>query len=172
MEAASLDRATRAAICELCSTSYNEDFSRLFDLLPLSNHVLARDADGRLVSHAAWVTRLLQPADHGLLTTAYVEAVATAPAFEGRGLASAVLRRLVEVVSDGFDLAALSPSEPSFYERLGWELWAGPLAIRTKDGLVRSPAEEQVMIYRLPGSPRSLDTSASLSAEYREGELW
>jgi len=81
-----------------------------------------------------------------------------------------VMQRLAADVQD-FELAALSPSDPAFYERLGWELWQGPLFIRTDDGLLLSPGEEQVMILRLPRTP-PLDLDAPLSAEWRQGELW
>ena len=59
------------------------------------------------------------------MRTAYVEAVATAPGHQRKGLATAVLQRLVDVVAadPSWQLAALSPSDAAFYERLGWELW-------------------------------------------------
>lgn len=72
--AADLDSAARAEIIALCETAYREDFSRLFEELPGSVHVLARDEHGELVSHAEWVTRWLQPANQPILCTAYVEA--------------------------------------------------------------------------------------------------
>jgi len=80
------------------------------------------------------------------------------------------MRRLIAEVQD-YDLAALSPFNVDYYERLGWELWRGPLFIRTKEALVPSPADEEVMIFRLPKTP-PLDLDAPLSAEWREGELW
>jgi Predicted acetyltransferase involved in intracellular survival and related acetyltransferases len=126
--------------------------------------------DGHLVSHALWVTRYLQAGHGPLLRTAYVEAVATDPDYQRRGFATAVMQRLAAEVKD-FELAALSPSDPAFYARLGWQLWRGPLFIRTEDGLLASPDEEQVMILRLPRTPL-LDLDMPLSAEWRQGELW
>jgi hypothetical protein len=80
-----LDDTVRAEIIKLCESAYGEDFSRLFNELPGSIHILARDACGELVSHAEWVTRWLQPAAHPALRTAYVEAVATAQKQQGQG---------------------------------------------------------------------------------------
>ena len=80
-----LDRATRGEIIALCEAAYQEDFTRLFELLPGSVHVLARDRRGVLVSHGEFVMRWLQPAGHRLLRTAYIEAVATAPDWQRRG---------------------------------------------------------------------------------------
>jgi aminoglycoside 2'-N-acetyltransferase I len=169
-----LDRAARAEIIALCEAAYREDFARWFDELPGSIHVLARDEHGTLVSHAAWVTRWLQPAGIPPLRTAYVEAVATAPAHRRQGLATLVLRRLIDTVTadPGWQLCALSPAQLSLYERAGWELWRGPLAIRRGTVLEPSPPDEQVMIRRLPGTPASLDLSSLLTAEWRVGELW
>jgi aminoglycoside 2'-N-acetyltransferase I len=169
-----LDGAARAEIIALCEAAYGEGFARLFEELPGSVHVLARDERGSLVSHAEWVTRWLQPAGLPLLRTAYVEAVATAPARQRQGLGTAVLRHLTRIVAmdSTWQLSALSPSDPAFYERSGWELWRGPLAIRREGLLERTPPDEQVMIYRLPGTPARLDTTSQLTAEWRRGELW
>ncbi len=160
--------ANKAEIVSLCSAAYEERFDHLFEMLPGSTHVLAR-LDGKLVSHAAWVTRWLQPEEHALLRTAYVEAVATAPEYQGRGFATAVMKEL-EAQIGSYDLGALSPSDATFYERLGWELWRGPLAIRTESGLFPTP-DEEVMILRLAGLP-NLDLRGRLTAEWRSGELW
>jgi aminoglycoside 2'-N-acetyltransferase I len=163
-----LSPAHRAEIISLCAAAYEEDFDRLFKLLPGSTHVLAR-LEGRLVSHAEWVTRWLQPEGQGLLRTAYVEAVATAPEYQGCGFATAVMKEVAAQIGD-YDLSALSPFDVAYYERLGWELWRGPLAVRTESGLLSTP-DEEVMILRLAGTP-NLDLSSRLTAEWRDGELW
>lgn len=92
-----------------------------------------------------------------MLRTAFVEAVATAPEHQGKGFASAVLRELATHITS-YDLGALSPSEAAFYERLGWELWRGPLGIRTEHGLKPTPGEE-AMILRLPRRRCSTSTA-------------
>jgi aminoglycoside 2'-N-acetyltransferase I len=79
------------------------------------------------------------------------------------------MRHLAEQILD-FDLGGLSPSDPGFYARMGWESWRGPLAIRSAEGLLATPGED-VMILRLPRTP-PLDLDSSLSAEWRSGELW
>jgi aminoglycoside 2'-N-acetyltransferase I len=170
----SLSAQARDEIIALCASAYQEDFTRLFENLPDSTHVLARDGGGTLVGHAEWVTRSLQPAGHTPLRTAYVEAVATAPPRQRQGVGTAVLRRLAgEIVADArWQLAALSPSRPDFYARLGWEPWRGPLAIRRDGTLDPTPATEQIMILRLPRTPASLDPAALMTAEWRVGEPW
>ena len=161
-------------IITLYEAAYREGFSHLFEQLPGSVHVLARDEAGTLLSHAEFVPRWLQASGHEPMRTAYVEAVATAPGHQRKGLATAVLQRLVDVVTadPSWELAALSPADAAFYERRGWELWRGPLAIRHDGRLEPSPGDEQVMIQRLPRTPAILDTTTLLTAEWREGELW
>jgi len=169
-----LDDAVRAEIINLCESAYGEDFTRLFEQLPHSVHVLARDRRGVLVSHAEWVTRWLQPAEHPVFRTAYVEAVATAPKQQRQGLATAVLRRINDVLAadSTWEFGALSPSDPAFYARVGWELWRGPLAIRHNDSIEPTAPDERVMILRLPRTPATLVTTSLLTAEWRTGELW
>ncbi len=169
--AAQLSVHEKQELIQFCATAYDENFDWLFDLMPNSVHVRAR-LDGALVSHAAWVTRWLQPAELPMLRTAYVEAVATALAHRGRGYAAAVMQQ-VAVSIDAFDLGGLSPATQALplYERLGWELWQGPLSIRTDQGLLPTPGE-QVMILRLPRTPIQLDVQSALSAEWRHGDLW
>jgi len=170
LPSASLSVADRAQIITLCNRAYEEDIQPLLETFVDATHVLGYHQE-LLVSHALWVTRQLQAGDAPFLRTAYVELVATDPDYRRRGYAAAVLRHVAhEVQEQGYDLAALSPSSAAFYERLGWELWRGPLFIRTKEGLLASPADTQVMILRLTKTP-PLDVRWPLSAEWRAGEL-
>jgi aminoglycoside 2'-N-acetyltransferase I len=164
-----LGEDTREEVICLCNRAYGEDMRSLMATFHGATHVLGR-LQGSLVTHALWVTRWLQVGDAPLLRTAYVEAVATDQEFRRRGLAQAVMEETVEGIQD-FDIAGLSPFSVDYYGRLGWELWRGALFIRSGDSVERSPEDEEVMIYRLPRTPE-LDLSASLSAEWREGELW
>jgi aminoglycoside 2'-N-acetyltransferase I len=163
-----LSGQARSEIIQLCNRAYQQDFASLFQTFGDAVHVLAR-RQGMLVSHALWVTRWLQAGNAPPLRTAYVEAVATEPAYQRRGFATAVMRAIAQAISD-FDLGGLSPSDVGFYERLGWEIWRGPLSIRTAAGLIHTPTD-RVMILRLPRTP-PLDLHDPLSAEWREDELW
>ena len=164
----SIGRAQWRKTVDLCTAAFEEDFRSILANLPDTTHVIAR-VGGRPVSHACWVVRWIQPSDTKPLRTAYVEAVATAPEHQGRGYASAVMRRVATEIA-GFELGALSTGIPAFYERLGWERWRGPLAIRTDGGLLPTPRDE-AMVLRLPHTPE-LDLDVPMSAEWREGELW
>ncbi|MDD5338473.1 MAG: GNAT family N-acetyltransferase [Dehalococcoidales bacterium] len=134
-------------------------------------HVLGR-VDGKLVTHALWVTRWLQSGDKSLWCTAFVEAVATDHAYRRRGYASAVMRRITEEIKD-YDIGGLcTGGSQHLYQTVGWQLWQGPLSIRLKDGtFMPTPDEHGVMVLTLPKTP-PFNLASPLSAEWREGELW
>ena len=166
--AESLSPATYAAIISLCNEAYEEELSSLFATFISPTHVMAYLGDA-LVSHAMWVTRWLQPGTLPLLRTAYVEMVATAPAYQRQGFGTAVMQRLAAEIQD-FDLGGLATGSPGFYARLGWEPWRGPLFIRSDTGVLPVP-DNSMMFLHLPKTP-VLDVTAPLSAEWRAGELW
>lgn len=165
---ATLTRAMREAIVAICTQAFAQDFGALFDFVTDSMHVLAR-RDGALIGHACWATRHLQPAGYVPLRTAYVDAVATDPADQGCGVGSAVIGRLVAEIQP-YALGGLSTPRVAFYERLGWERWRGPTAMRVADELVTTP-DDTVMILRTPITP-PLDTATLLIADYRGGHAW
>ncbi|MBY0497196.1 MAG: GNAT family N-acetyltransferase [Cyanobacteria bacterium] len=169
VESQAISPSTLLEICELCTEAYEGDFTGVFETLGPGVHVIGR-FEGQIVSHAMWVARALQPGRHRPLRTAYVEAVATKPRFQHRGFARQILEQLAQEIRS-YELGALSPSDAAFYARLGWELWRGPLFIRTGAGLVPTP-DEPVMILRLENTPVDLDLNEPLSAEWRAGELW
>jgi aminoglycoside 2'-N-acetyltransferase I len=152
----------------LCNRAYEEDLTPLFNTFIDATHVLGYLRE-TIVSHAMWVTRWLQPGEGPSLRTAYVEMVATEPNLQRRGFATIVMKRLAEAISD-FELGGLCPAEPELYAKLGWVFWRGPLFIRAPRGLIPTP-DEKVMILRLSKTP-VLDLDLSLSAEWREGEVW
>ena len=162
----------------LCEEAYGEDLSRLFAVYHPDFHVLAR-LDDKLISHAMVVTRWLQAGTRPLMRTGYVEMMATAPDWKGKGAGRALMGFLTQAISrEGYELAALCPAETRLYEHLGWEYWRGQLFVREPrpsaakpDRLVATP-EERIMIMRLPASPE-LDLDLDLSVEWRPGgELW
>jgi len=60
---------------------------------------------------------------------------------------------------------------PGFYERLGWDLWRGPLAGRGENGLIPTPDQRGVMVHRLPRTP-ALDLETLLTIEPQPNRIW
>jgi aminoglycoside 2'-N-acetyltransferase I len=129
------------------------------------------DLDGEIVTHASVVERLLHVGDRPL-RTGYVEAVATAPAHHGRGYGSQVMEAVTTYIRETFELGALGTGRHRFYERLGWETWAGPAFVRTPDGLERTPDDEgYILVLRPPTSP-AFAIREAIVCESRVGEDW
>ncbi|MCL4266253.1 MAG: GNAT family N-acetyltransferase [Anaerolineae bacterium] len=167
-----LDPATRTAIIQLCIAAHQEeDFQHLFSYVPSGGlHFLAY-RDELLVGHALVTTRWLQPEGHPILKTAYVDAVSTLPAYQGYGYGSALLRRLASEIGDEYVIACLETERTAFYNRLGWEVWHGPLAGRDEHGLIPTPDQTGVMILRLGQLP-ALDLDQGLTIECQPGRIW
>jgi aminoglycoside 2'-N-acetyltransferase I len=156
------------AIIDLCERAFEEDCDQLMATFIDPVHVLAK-LDGKLVSHALWITRWLQIGTQAPLRTAYVEAVATDLEYHGQGFATAVMERLHAEIQD-YDIGGLSPAETTLYSRLGWEYWQGPLHGRRGGESILFP-EEAAMVLRLPNTPE-IDIQAPASIEWREGDVW
>ena len=123
-----LDEPTRAAIIRVCILAHGEtSFERLFTYVPRGGRHFLAYVGRTLVGHAM-VTRRWLHADGRRLRTAYVDAVATRPAYQGRGYGSAIMRHLAADIADDYEIACLETDRPGFYTRLGWELWRGSLA--------------------------------------------
>jgi aminoglycoside 2'-N-acetyltransferase I len=128
---------------------------------------IARD----IVAHAAVVERELH-VDGRALRTGYVEAVAVAPDRQGAGLGSLLMDDATSYIGDRFELGALGTGSHRFYERLGWRTWSGPSSVRTADGARPTPDEDgYIMVLRTPSSP-PLDPAASISCDWRPGDVW
>jgi aminoglycoside 2'-N-acetyltransferase I len=129
------------------------------------------EADGEIVSHAAVVDRELQ-LDGKPVRTGYVEAVGTAVDRQGAGLGSMVIADVTTYIRERFELGALGTGRHHFYERLGWLTWKGPAFVRTAEGPRRTPDEEgYILVLRTPSSP-PFDLAASISCEWRPGDVW
>jgi aminoglycoside 2'-N-acetyltransferase I len=129
------------------------------------------DVEGVIVAHASVVERELHVSDRPL-RTGYVEAVATAPDRQGRGLGSSLMEDVTSFIRERFELGALGTGSHAFYERFGWLTWQGPTSVRTVDGPLRTRDEDgYVMVLPTPTSP-PLDPTAAISCEWRPGDVW
>jgi aminoglycoside 2'-N-acetyltransferase I len=133
-------------------------------------HWLAAAGD-RLVGHASVVPRTLEAAGTPL-AAGYLEAVATHPAWQRRGIASRLVTEAGSHIRATADIGALSTSVHALYGRLGWESWRGPTFVRAPGGLVRTADEDEgIMVLRTPRTP-PLRGDEPLSCEWRSGDVW
>jgi len=133
-------------------------------------HVLA-ELDGEVVAHASVVTRELHLAGRAV-RTGYVEAVATAPAMQGHGIGTLVMREIGEHIWSSYELGALGTGAFRFYERLGWQRWRGPSSVRTAAGDRPTPDDDgYIMVLPTPSSPQ-LHLGDPISCDWRPGDVW
>lgn len=132
-------------------------------------HVLA--VDDRIVSHAAVVDRVLEAGEVSL-RTGYVEGVATAPQYRGRGHASSVMRAVGKIIQEKYELGGLSTGLPDLYAALGWELWRGPTYTNSPDGPRRTEDEDGAVMVLRTRATKGLDSSSRLMCDWRSGDVW
>lgn len=168
-----LTPAQRRAVIDVCNAANaTTEFEALFDVyIPSGGRHVLGYLDGTIVSHAVATTRHAQPEGHPVLRTAFLDAVATDPVVQHRGVATAVVRRLGDVLDD-YGIGCLQTDVTGFYERIGWECWRGPLAGRRDGGtLVPTPDQSGVMVLRLARTP-PLDLDGLLTIECQPHRVW
>jgi aminoglycoside 2'-N-acetyltransferase I len=162
----------RSSVIDVCVAAHeNEEFKKMFTVyIPSGGRHFLAYLGAEVVSHAVVTTRWAQPEGLRELKTAYVDAVATMPQFQSRGCASAVMRRLAAGIGD-YEVACLETERPAFYERLGWEVWRGPLAGRSEHGLIPTPEQRGVMVLRLAGTP-PIHLEMAMTIECQPERIW
>ena len=164
-----------AAIRELLDAAFWDDEDERFTeddwLHSIGGLHVVLDLAGEIVAHASVVERELRVAGQPL-RTGYVEAVATAPAYQRRGYGTQVMRAIAEEIRAEYELGALGTGEIAFYERLGWRVWQGPTSVRTADGQRRTLDEDGgIMVLLTPTTP-AIELDAPISCEWRPGDVW
>lgn len=166
-----LDATLLAAARRLMDDAFRGDFGdEDWDHALGGQHVVLLD-DGELVTHASVVERTVWIGERPF-RTGYVEAVATAPAHQGRGCGTLAMRRIGELIVQHFELGALATGEHGFYERLGWEHWRGPSSVRTGERLVRTEEDDDGIMVLRTGPSAGIDLASPISCEARPGDDW
>jgi aminoglycoside 2'-N-acetyltransferase I len=126
---------------------------------------------GAIIAHGAVVQRRLLYRG-AALRCGYVEAVAVREDWRGQGLAIAILDACEQVIRGGYLLGALSSSDRGrrLYTLRGWLPWCGPTSVLAPTGSKRTPDDDGT-VFVLPVGI-SLDTSAALTCDWRDGDVW
>ena len=170
-----LTTAEVGAIRELLVAAFGSDEEERFDDDDWDHAVggihFVLDVEGEIVCHASVVERELHVGGRPF-RTGYVEAVATAKDRQGAGYGTQVMTDVTAYVTEQFELGALGTGRQTFYERLGWQTWAGPSSVRTAAGTQPTRDEDGfIMVLQTRTSP-PLDVSAPISCEWRPGDVW
>ena len=126
---------------------------------------------GAIIAHGAVVQRRLLYRG-AALRCGYVEAVAVREDWRGQGLAIAILDACEQVIRGGYQLGALSSSDRGrrLYTLRGWLPWDGPTSVLAPTGMTRTP-DDDGSVFVLPIGI-SLDATAPLTCDWRDGDVW
>lgn len=161
----------RTQLRAMLDEAYEGDFADTdWDNALGGTHLLLYEAE-QIVCHASVVPRQLVTGGR-TFRTGFVEAVATRPSHERRGLGTEIMQAATAVVREHYELGSLCTGSQAFYERTGWERWQGETFVRKDDAWLRTPEEDDaVMILRTDAS-RDIDVHAGISCEWRPGDVW
>jgi aminoglycoside 2'-N-acetyltransferase I len=164
--------ATRASLRELWLRAFGDRFSDDDAEHAYGGvHVLGYDGE-RLIGHGSAVPRRIRFGEAPWRTVGYVEAVATEPLWQGRGIGTCVMKALHEQIASRWPAALLSTGPArGFYESLGWEPWRGTSYTKTGAAVVADDEHGGLMILRLDDSVAP-DLSVAVTCEDRSGDAW
>jgi aminoglycoside 2'-N-acetyltransferase I len=167
----SLSPETRRALRSMLDTAYEGDFGDHDWAHALGGVHVWIEGPGGPLSHASVVPRMMNVGSRRC-RVGYVEAVATAAPFRGHGLATAIMRRIGDLIREHYDLGVLSTGAPDFYERLGWRLWRGPSFVMTPAGREPTPEDDGGLMVLLGSSSAPVDLDDVIVADWRHGDVW
>jgi aminoglycoside 2'-N-acetyltransferase I len=161
----------RRALRSMLDAAYDGDFSDHDWAHALGGtHVWVEGPAGP-ISHASVVPRMLTVGGRRC-RVGYVEAVATDASWQRRGHATAVMRRVGELIRECYERGVLSTGAPEFYERLGWRRWHGPSFVMTPAGREPTPDDDGGLMVLQGNAPTAIDLAGSIVADWREGDVW
>ncbi|MGK2881695.1 MAG: GNAT family N-acetyltransferase [Mycobacterium sp.] len=133
-------------------------------------HVLACNGD-RLIGHASAVPRSIKFGERPWRTIGYVEAVATHPSEQRRGVGRLVMGHLHGEITSRWGLALLSTGRATaFYESLGWVPWQGASYTVRGNATVADGEQGGLMVYGHQAA--GIDRKWSVSCRDRPGDAW
>jgi aminoglycoside 2'-N-acetyltransferase I len=168
---ADLDTEARQRVRQMVTDAFVGDFTETDWEHTLGGMHALICRHGAMIAHAAVVQRRLFYRGNAL-RCGYVEGVAVRQDWRGKGLVSALLDAVEQVMRGAYQLGALSSSARArrLYTTRGWLPWRGPTSVLAPTGPTRTP-DDDGSIFVLPVGI-SLDTSADLMCDWRAGDVW
>ncbi|BBZ37010.1 GNAT family N-acetyltransferase [Mycobacterium conspicuum] len=126
---------------------------------------------GAIIAHASVVQRRLIYRGTAL-RCGYVEGVAVREDCRGQGLAYALLDAVEQVMRGAYQLGALSSTvhASGLYASRGWLPWRGPTSVLAPTGPTPTPDDDGTVFVFPVGI--TLDTTADLMCDWRDGDVW
>ncbi|MGV0807903.1 aminoglycoside N-acetyltransferase AAC(2')-Ib [Mycolicibacterium setense] len=172
---ADLDHETREGARRMVIEAFEGDFSDADWEHSLGGMHALICHHGALIAHAAVVQRRLIYRDTAL-RCGYVEAVAVREDWRGQGLATAVMDAIEQVLRGAYQLGALSSADTAtdLYLSRGWLPWQGPTSVLQPTGVTRTPDDDGSVFVLPVDLPAGIDfdTSAEITCDWRDGDVW
>ncbi|HJR45250.1 MAG TPA: GNAT family N-acetyltransferase [Actinomycetota bacterium] len=166
-----LARAELVTLRRLLDEAFEEGFTDDDWAHTIGGHHVLAEENGAIASHASVVPRMLT-AGEVPLRTGYVEGVATPRSRRGRGLGSAVMNAVADIIRARYELGALATGLPEFYLRLGWERWRGPTYTDAPEGRLRTADDDDAVLILRTSVSAELDVTRPLTCDWRTGDVW
>ncbi|OBB14717.1 aminoglycoside N-acetyltransferase AAC(2')-Ib [Mycolicibacterium setense] len=170
-----LDHETREGARRMVIEAFEGDFSDADWEHSLGGMHALICHHGALIAHAAVVQRRLIYRDTAL-RCGYVEAVAVREDWRGQGLATAVMDAIEQVLRGAYQLGALSSADTAtdMYLSRGWLPWQGPTSVLQPTGVTRTPDDDGSVFVLPVDLPAGIDfdTSAEITCDWRDGDVW
>lgn len=126
---------------------------------------------GKLISHAAVVPRRLYINDQSVYC-GYLENVATQPDRQHQSFGSRILQESNNLITNEFELGALSSSSKPFYRKFGWQDWQGPSYVLQNGQWLRSQSEDRGIMILTTKANSSWNLNSRIACEDRPGDAW
>jgi aminoglycoside 2'-N-acetyltransferase I len=168
---ADLDSDTRARMCQMVTEAFAGDFTDTDWEHALGGMHALIWRHSAIIAHASVVQRRMIYRGSAL-RCGYVEGVAVREDCRGQGLVHALLDGVEQVMRGAYQLGALSSSlrAGGLFASRGWLPWRGPTSVLAPTGPTRTPDDDGT-VFVLPVGI-SLDTSADLMCDWRDGDVW
>lgn len=154
---------------EFLDEAFDSDFSDEDFAHALGGTHFAVVNDGHLIAHASVVCRRLS-FDSRVFDAGYVEALAVALEWRGRGVGSKLLSELTAFCRENFVVSMLSTGSHGFYETHGWRRMRAASYFESGSGLVRTAEEDETLM-----ALSQLDdvlAARHVVCDFRDGDVW
>lgn len=149
--------------------AYEGDFSESDFENALGGQHFIRSESGRLIAHASVVARSIS-IDGTAWKVGYVEAVAVAADFRGRGFGRQIMQQVTGFCRSGYQVAMLSTGEHGFYERFGWVRLDAKSFAETPSGLVRTEDDDDGLMVLT--ALENILAADQIACDFRNGDVW
>lgn len=165
-----LSEELEASLRELLNDAFDGDFAEADWQHTLGGIRFVGHLDNHLVAHGAVVARKME-VDDQVIEVGYVEGIAIAPRYWGKGYGSKLMEEITRYCNSKYSISILSTDEQTFYKKHGWSNFDGESYVSINGTVTRS-AEEDEGLMMLFGLDQTMVSPRKVVCESRAGDAW